>query len=337
MLDDFEAIQEADELAALAPLREWSDFDLLTADTTQPVRWVPGAERIIRAGERQSWIAREGEGKTQAAVLLAVQVASAGGRVAYVDVENDKLEMAERFQPVFDAWDAREGWRRNGVYIPRLDLAAVLASEPLLVAWVEAIYPVDLLILDSWSRLLSQFGFEEDSNRDIVKFMRDVIDPLADHGIAVLILDNTGHEGTRARGAISKSATVEAVYRVSGGKAITPERHGELKLTKTRSRSGKVAEVVKGAAGGGEFVRLAPAEAEQDDKVEGRRLLVRKLLSEHPDEGFTTKRVAEVVGSLLKTPISEKTIGRDLEAMEADGTIVQGKQGNAKSWSAIAG
>jgi KaiC/GvpD/RAD55 family RecA-like ATPase len=330
MSDDFEA-EERHELESLGEWRRANGgFDLLTADTSRPIPWVPGADGIIRKGERQSWVANFGEGKTQAAVLLSVQVAAAGGRVVYVDVENDKLEMAERFQPVFDAWDAREAWERRGTYLPRLDLARVLASDDLIRSWVEAIYPVDLLVIDSWTRVLSQFGYEEDSNRDVVQFMRDVIDPLADHGIAVLILDNTGHEGKRARGAVSKSATVEAVYKVTGGKAISFDRHGTLKLTRTRSRSGRLAEVVKGSAGGGEFERLAPAEvAEQDGRVEGRRLLVKQVLYERRGDEFTTNQVAAAVGG------NPKTIGRDLEAMQADGTVQLRRQGNTKLWSAV--
>jgi hypothetical protein len=332
MSDDF----EAEELHALAPLGEWrkaqGGFDLLTADTSRPIPWVPGADGIIRKGERQSWVANFGEGKTQAAVLLSVQVCEAGGRVVYVDVENDRLEMAERFQPVFDAWDAREAWGQRGTYLPRLDLARVLASDDLIKAWVEAIYPVDLLVIDSWTRVLSQFGYEEDSNRDVVQFMRDAIDPLADHEIAVLILDNTGHEGKRARGAVSKSATVEAVYKVTGGKDVSEERHGTLTLTRTRSRSGKLAEVVKGSAGGGEFGRLTPGDAEQQDsKVTGRRLLVKQTLYDRRGEELTTDQVADAVPG----DASSKTIGRDLAAMAADGTVALRKQGNTNLWSSV--
>jgi hypothetical protein len=327
-------IQEADELADQTDLSEWrkasGGLDLLTRiDPDRPIPWVPGAERIIKRGERQTWVANYGEGKTQAAVLLAVQVAAAGGRVAYVDVENDEEEMAERFQPIFDAWDAWDAWRLRGTYLPRLDLAPVLASEQLLKGWVEAVWPVDLLILDSWTRILSQFDLDEDSNRDITRFMRLMVDPLHDHGKAVLILDNTGHDGKRNRGAVSKVSTVEAAYRVSGGKAIAPDRHGELKLTRTRSRSGKLAEVVKGAAGGGEFVRLAPAEAEQDSKVEGRRLLVKQVLYDRRGDEFTTDQVAAAVGH------HPKTVGRDLSAMESDGTVVLRKQGNTRYWAAV--
>jgi hypothetical protein len=46
-----------------------------------------GGERIIKKRERQAWVAREGKGKTEAAVLFGGQVWEAGGRVRYLAVE----------------------------------------------------------------------------------------------------------------------------------------------------------------------------------------------------------------------------------------------------------
>jgi hypothetical protein len=257
-LEELARITEDEELAELRAWRDVSGFDLLSADTSQPIPWVPGAELIIRAGERQSWVASYGEGKTQAALHLAAQVAEAGGRVVYVDVENDAREMAERLQPIVDSWGAREAWAARAFYLDKLDLGAVMQSAELLRSWVAAIAPADLLIIDSWTRVLSQFGMDEDSNRDVTRFMRECVDPLAKYGIAVLILDNTGHDKRRARGAVSKAATVEAVYKVTGGKALSPTDHGTLKLTLARSRSGKLAKRVQAGSGGGEFDRLTP-------------------------------------------------------------------------------
>jgi hypothetical protein len=335
MADDIEILNEADELADQRDLAEWriaaGGLDLLgRIDPERPIPWIPGAERIIKRGERQTWVANFGEGKTQAAVMLAAQVCEAGGRVAYVDVENDEEEMAERFQPIFDAWGAWDAWRLRGTYLPRLNLALVLQSDELIESWVKAVWPVDLLILDSWTRILGQFDLDENSNRDITRFMHLMVDPLKDKGKAIVILDNTGNDGKRNRGAVSKVATVEAAYKVSGGKAITPTKHGELKLTKTRSRSGRIAQVVKGAAGDGEFVRLTAAETEQQDsKVEGRRLLVKQMLYDRRDEEFTTDQVAAAVGS------HPKTVGRDLSALESDGTVALRKEGNTRLWSAV--
>jgi AAA domain len=282
-LDEVERLRDAGDPAAddeaVVVLREWQatkGADLMDVDTTLPVRWVPGAQRIIRAGERQSWLASEGEGKTQAAVHLAVQVVAAGGRVVYIDVENDRLEMAERAQPIADALGIDT--RGSLFYLDDVNLSDVHESADLLDAWVRGIWGADLLIIDSWTRVLNDFGLDEDSNRDVTTFMRRCIDPLHKRGIAVLILDNTGKDQSKgARGAKSKSATVEAVYKVSGGKAITQTEHGTLKLTRTRCRGGKLAKQVEAGSGGGSFTPLRPVEG-ADAATQNRRATLRDEL-----------------------------------------------------------
>lgn len=297
-IDEDERLRDAGlpvdgEDEAVGVLREWQatkGADLMDVDTTLPVRWVPGAERIIRAGERQSWLASEGEGKTQAAVHLAVQVVAAGGRVVYVDVENDRLEMAERAQPIAAALGVDT--RGSLFYLDDINLSDVHESDDLLDAWVRGIWGADLIIIDSWTRVLNDFGLDEDSNRDVTTFMRRCIDPLHRRGIAVLILDNTGKDQSRgARGAKSKSATVEAVYNVSGGKAITQTEHGTLKLKRTRCRGGKLAKQVEAGSGGGSFTPLRPVEG-GDAATQNRRATLRDELSK-----LGPSSVKDVIGS----------------------------------------
>ncbi len=164
-IDEDERLRDAGlpvdgEDEAVGVLREWQatkGADLMDVDTTLPVRWVPGAERIIRAGERQSWLASEGEGKTQAAVHLAVQVVAAGGRVVYVDVENDRLEMAERAQPIAAVLGVDT--RGSLFYLDDINLSDVHESDDLLDAWVRGIWGADLLIIDSWTRCLTTSGW----------------------------------------------------------------------------------------------------------------------------------------------------------------------------------
>lgn len=319
--EDFDPA-EAARVAGWVEFRDAGGADLLAVDTTRPIEWVPGAEQIIRQRERQSWIASQGEGKTQAALHLAVQVCEAGGRVIYVDVENDAVEMAGRLQSIVASYgeDAREAVKDRFAYLPDLNLAETHKTEDTVGAWIRALLATDLLIIDSLSRVLTVCGFEEDSNSDIAEFMTRYIDPIAKHagGVAILILDNTGHEGKRARGAINKAALVEAVYRVSGGKDVTPSERGTLTLTRSRSRSGQIAKKVTASAGGGEYGRLAPqatpeqAEAESGAKVK-RRQAIAKLLTDSPTEDFTIAEIEKVI------PASKNTLKADVEALVADG------------------
>jgi hypothetical protein len=338
----FAVMAAAYEDEQLEDFRRWRDhgFDLLSV---QPgaAKWVPGAKRIIKRGERQSWVAREGEGKTQAAMHLAAQVCEAGGRVMYVDVENDRQEMGERLIPIARAWGAEDAVMERLVYLPDLKLGAVLESDELQESFISALAQVDLLVIDSWTRVLNSFGMDENKNQDIARFMESIVDPVSAFGIAVLILDNTGKKGEEARGAVSKRALVESVYNVTGGKGIKPPnpddpdnigRHGKLELKLDRSRSGKLADYVTAGSGGGEYDRLTAQDGEapgkRDSERDVRRQLIRARFRDHPDEVYDKEALRTLTGA------SAGTIVEDLKVLAAEGWIVRapGVPGDRKQY-----
>ncbi len=309
---------------------EWqaAAVDLLSVDTSGEIEWVPGAERIIRKGERQTWVANYGGGKTQAAVQFTVQVCKAGGRVVYVDVENDGREMAERLKPVASQWDAEQAVKDRLIYLPNLDLPAILEDEKLMDAFVRLMLATDLLVIDSLTRVLAGFGYDEDSNKDIARFMRRLPDALAASGIAVLILDNTGHDESRARGAVSKTALIEAAYAVSGGKSISEAKHGTIKLKRTRSRSGKLADYITAEAGGGDYGPLVAHEGPapvETDKISAREKRRAELADKIRDgKQFTAQ---DVVDGWL---VTVNTARGDLNTLVDDGVAEKiGKQDRA--------
>lgn len=325
MADDVDAEHARDEAERLEHFHQWRDggYNIMGVDTSGPVVWVPGAERIIRRGERQCWVAREGGGKTQAALHLAAQVCEAGGRVIYVDVENDRQEMAERVQPIAEAWGATAAVNERLAYLPDLSFPKLREDGDLLYSFVGAVRQVDLLVMDSWTRVLNSFGLEEDSNRDIARFMEEFVDPLARHGVTVLILDNTGKKGEDARGAVSKRALVESVYNVSGGKTVKPDRHGKLELKLDRSRSGKLADYVTAGSGGGDYERLTAqvgdAPVKRDADVTARHSLLRARFHDHPDEVYDRDALATLTGA------SRSSITTDLQALRDEEWIVKAK------------
>jgi AAA domain len=319
------------EWRALDVWPKWREqaADLMGVDTTLPVRWVPGAERIIRRGERQMWVAKQGEGKTQVALHLTAQVCEAGGYVAYVDVENDPQEMAERLQPIVADLSTAERVRESLLYLPGLDLPGVLSTTESAERFVELAKVLDLLVIDSLTRVLASFDLDEDSNKDFAAFMRAFPDALAQAGIAVLMLDNAGHEGVRPRGAISKAALVEAVYDVSGGTKVAPDKHGALTLKKLRSRSGKIAEFVSCESGGGRHTPLAPqdgAENVTDAKQRQRRDGLAALLRDDADRAWT---LTEVAG---QSNVTRNTAKADVDALVAEGIAEQIKDGRSTAW-----
>ena len=306
------------EVRAIEVWPKWQGqgFDLMAVDTSAPVRWVPGAERIIRRGERQSWVASQGEGKTQAMLHLAAQVCDAGGYVAYVDHENDAHEMAGRLQPIVADLSSPERVRERLLYLPALDLRALLADDGGIARFAELCSVLDLLVIDSLTRVLASFGLDEDSNADVARFMQAFPDALAQSGVAVLLADNTGHDGARARGAISKSALVEAVYGVSGGTKVKPDRHGTITLKLLRSRSGRIADFVSCGSGGGRHTPLEPqdgAETVAGSKMERRRSDLAALLASEPELAFRVEELAE------HASVSTNTVVADMKALVADG------------------
>jgi DNA-binding transcriptional ArsR family regulator len=329
-LDEVVQAEDGEDLERLAVAERWDPLveagsSLLDVDIDSPVEWVPGAEGIIRKAERQSWVANFGQGKTQALSHFIVQVCEAGGRVIHIDAENDKREMAERIKPIAEAWNV--DIRRRHAYHNSIDvLRDPEASRPLLGALPVA----DLLVIDSLSRVLSLLDYDENSNPDVIRFMTDIVDVIAKQvGVAVLILDNTGKQGKDARGAVSKAATVEAVYEVSGGAKVSESQHGTLKLKLQRSRSGKLARLVEGGSGGGEWDRLAPSDAapDEDSGVVGTRLLIKSFLSDRSDEEFTYDQIGAALG------INPKTVARRLGEVKREGFATSRKQGNTNYWS----
>ena len=237
--------------------------DLTAIDTSEPRPWLPGAENILRPGIRATWFAPRGAGKSLAALMLAVQVIEAGGSVLYVDAENGERRMAERLDTILadrppllrDAAAARLDYRPRP-RLRRLDDAA--RAE-----WADAAAGHALVIFDSTARMLSQLDYDENAPGDFAAFTVAVIDPLAERSVAVLLLDNVGHEAQqRPRGGSSKLDLTELAYRVTSD-GIGPDRCGTIRLERTRTRDGDEAASLEATAGGGRYGRIGPSKAQQ--------------------------------------------------------------------------
>jgi hypothetical protein len=332
-------LDEEQRLRHFTSLRD-TGFDLMSVDTTAPFLWVPGAKRIIKQGEKQSWVAREGEGKTHAAMHLVAQVCSAvptPGLVVYIDVENDGREMAERLLPILDSWGARDTVAENLVYLSNPNVVAMLTDDALAEDFVGALAVCNLVVIDSWTRILEQFSLEENQNSDIADFVTKIVDPLAAHGVAVLILDNMGKNGEEARGAVNKRALMESVYNVTGGKGVKPPdpddpddtgKHGELELKLDRSRSGKLADWVKAGSGGGEWEPLTPQKGDaprtRKESQEARRDALRQRFADFPGTAYGKQELK------VLTNASEGSISADLKVLATEGYIEKAENPNTK-------
>ena len=119
--------------------------------------FVPGCGWLI-AGKRYLMPSASGEGKSLAALVIAVDVVEAGGTVAILDVENGGDEYARRLADVLDARDpdgslaAACSERLRYYEWPRLRID--WGAEE----WAAAFAGVDLVVFDSSRLLLSAAG-----------------------------------------------------------------------------------------------------------------------------------------------------------------------------------
>jgi hypothetical protein len=145
--------------------------------------FLPCRKRIWAAGPTES-------GKSIWAAYKARQITLRGGLVIYVSQENGLEEEARRFlrlRPDFDLLH---------VYVDQgLDLTLSAHRDALFTASEGAA----LVVLDTYSAC---WGGDEDSNRALADFDRDVMKPMVTGGPSLLVLDHTGNPQphTRRRG-----------------------------------------------------------------------------------------------------------------------------------------
>jgi AAA domain len=248
--------------------------DLTKFDTREPRLWTPGLPEVLRPGYRAMFFGPRGTGKSLVAMICVVQVIEAGGSVTYLDLENGERRQAERLAAIL----AGRAPESTAAVSERLDYRSDVRLGPLsdqtMAEWATFFAGRDLVVIDSLARVLGQLGMNESEAPDFSRFIVRYIDPIAEQGTAVLLLDNTGHdEQNRARGSSTKLDLVELAYKVSS-KRIAPDRHGTITLRCVRSRDGDEAESLICGVGDGSYTDLEP-----DTPTPLRRLLVDAALS----------------------------------------------------------
>lgn len=228
-------------------------------------QWVPGGEPWLLAGKRYLLPAPAGTGKSLLAVVVTLDVVAAGGTVAVLDVENGADEYARRLADVLDARGGRDGDLADACsarlrYFEWPGLRVTWGAEE----WAAALAGVDLAIFDSSRLMLSAAGLAEDSNDDYSTFVNALLVPLARAGVTTLVLDNTGHDGDRARGASAKGDLNEVVYVVETGEPFDREEAGHLRLLRRRTRFAELPAELHVPIGGGTYGPVVEAEPAPD-------------------------------------------------------------------------
>ena len=224
---------ENDEPAGRRPV-DWAEF---WATEQEGVRYL--VDPLIAAGEVTRIYATAKGGKSMLAIECAAALATGGtqfagevlGRpvervqVVYLDQENTWVDWKDRLSDMgygrdIDLsslwWYSLQSW-------PALDTRAggdALAREVNRAG-------AQVVFLDTQSKLLG--GAENDSDTSAA-FYRHTLLPLKREGIAVVILDHAGNDGSRPRGSSGKRDDVDTVWQLSKTAPAT------VRLTRTHSR-----------------------------------------------------------------------------------------------------
>lgn len=258
---------------------------------------VPGGAPWLLKGKRYLLPAPAGTGKSLLAVIAAAEVVEAGGTVAILDVENGADEYARRLEDVLQERGGVGGTLAEACcerlrYYGWPQLRMTWGAEE----WAAAFSNVDLVIFDSSRLLLSAAGLAKDSNDDYSTFVNALLVPLARAGVTTIVLDNTGHEGERARGASAKSDLNEVVYVVETGEPFDREQTGHLRLVRKRTRFAELPPELRVLVGGGAYGPVEEVEPAPDaDGFRPTTLMERISEAVEQEPGMSKSKVRQAV------------------------------------------
>lgn len=242
-----------------------------TADASGPGRIeLPGAGDLLYRGQAATFFSDKGRGKSVVALTIAASVAAAGVKVFYFDRENGAAVTKERLEQIIDANglpDLLASEMFVGRHYPKLskdwdpdDFGETIRAEGF-----------GLVIYDSVREAVGQIGGNPNSDQDISALFNLVTTPLVERGIAVLVLDNTGHDDKhRPKGAGAKEDAVPTSYKLTATEKFTSETTGRVTLQNTRSRFGDEGRKWTARLGGGVY-EVPKARDEAPDKIVARR------------------------------------------------------------------
>lgn len=311
LIADAPEYEQDDEDDEPAPRSAWDHFKeraVNLADIIEngidPVEPFDAEEPDLLVGCVTCIIGGPEQGKTVLAAHKIIRALRADKRVLLIDEEMGTRLTAERL----DAMGATRDDLSRLIYFPftladfggNLDEMAETITEGIIRE------QIDLIVMDSVSKLIAAAGMDENSNSDATRLLGAWITPAAHvHGRTVLLLDHTTKvedDGKYGRGAGSKLADVDVQFHIQAAVPPTRTSMGRLVLTRKKDRLSSVPASVNYLAGGdgtGAFnVRIEGSDATTAVKVrESDRAALLALYGEHN----TPLRFAEWQAALKRT------------------------------------
>lgn len=192
---------------------------------------------LLYAGRLNEIHGEPSVGKTNIALCIAAEVMHDGGRVLYLDPEDNPQGIGARFLAL---GGRPEDLLERFFYVHNPEPGEFAALQ----AWAREHKPA-LVFLDGLAEALAAEGLSEDVSGDILQFFRSRLRPFADAGAGVLISDHVVKDketrGRWARGSGAKLGRYDgAVYEAKLIKAYSPEMAGSVRLIVSKDRNGGV-------------------------------------------------------------------------------------------------
>ncbi len=243
--DYHEALAELDkrenEVNGATAEPRFADFAALAAEGFK--REMPSlcqyddARWLLYAGRINEIHGEPSVGKTNIALCICAEVMQDGGKVLYLDPEDNAKGIGSRFIAL--------GWRQEDLlqrmhYVENPEPSEFAALH----AWARKHKPA-LVVLDGLAEALAAEGLSEDKPDNVLPFFHQRIRPFTKAGCAVLISDHVAKDkesrGEWPRGSGSKMGRYDgAVYSAKLKKPYSPEIDGFVRLVVAKDRNGGV-------------------------------------------------------------------------------------------------
>lgn len=278
-------------------------------------------------------------GKTWVGLAACAEALAAGGRVLVADIDHNGAQAIVSRLVLLGA-------PREALRDPDRFRHCEPAEVPAVVRMVAdcASWTPDVAFVDSTGELLPMFGANSDSGDDFTRVHARVLQPLADLGAAVLLVDHLakgrdsralGPGGTMAKrrtvGGLSLRVVRERPFtRTGGGTArlmVNKDRHGGVRDHCAPPRPGKdndeqlAGTFVFDANADGPTWLVAPPQRDTSGTDEGFRPTVlmeraSRVIESHPGE-FTRNKAAEQTGGKKETTL------RAIDVLESEGHVTK--------------
>lgn len=250
--------EPTDAEAATAAAAPWVDLSALLDGGALPepprpdfLHRADGAPLLYRARVNRLFGDPE-SGKTWVLLAAAAEVLAAGGRVAHLDVDHmGAAELVGRLAAFGVPGSVLGDPDRFRLYAPT-DARELLRSVADVVAWAP-----ELAGVDSLGEVLPMLGLSSNSPDDFTAAHRRAVQPLADAGACVVVIDHLAKGADSRRqgpgGTLAKGRPVRGVsLRVRRVRQYAPGTGGASALTVDKDTAGGVRAVCPAGRGAGE-------------------------------------------------------------------------------------